>query len=210
MRAVLVPVKGLPQIVNIDGSLRSLQKLVGGSIEPVVWRKGYMAWANEEGLIHGLPYNDGPVVITRKSQAHSGLSDRDIDYVMMELGTPMAFGTEKVIVHHGSKLGASLPDVPDDGNVHIIGGTAFVNRPPPGELSPSALRAKPKAEQIININIEGKRTPVRIIIRPDGVYAAGVQKKVGRTWVNIIGTGNTREAALHQMLAQYAIRFESR
>jgi hypothetical protein len=59
-------------------------------------------------------------------------------------------------------------------------------------------------DQIININIEGKRTAVRVIIRPDGVYAAGTQKKVGRKYVNVIGAGSTREAALQDMLMKYA------
>lgn len=59
-------------------------------------------------------------------------------------------------------------------------------------------------EQILNINIAGKRTPVRVILRPDGSYAAGTQKKVGRKYVNVIGSGSTREAALHDMLAKYA------
>lgn len=59
-------------------------------------------------------------------------------------------------------------------------------------------------EQILNINIAGKRTPVRVILRPDGSYAAGTQKKVGNKYVNVIGSGSSREAALHDMLAKYA------
>jgi hypothetical protein len=65
-------------------------------------------------------------------------------------------------------------------------------------------RAKPQSEQIIDIRIAGKQTPVRIIVRPDGDYAAGTQKKIGRKYVNVIGQGSNREAALHDMLAKFA------
>tara|TARA_R100000734_G_C3287657_1_gene80042 strand:+ start:144 stop:437 length:294 start_codon:yes stop_codon:yes gene_type:complete len=55
--------------------LEVLQKVVGGYIEHVQLSDGRSMWANEEGLMHGLPYNPkaselagrmivGPVAIT--------------------------------------------------------------------------------------------------------------------------------------------------
>ena len=46
-----------PNIREIDGSLESLQDIVGGWIEHVGIRKGLGMIINEEGKLHGLPEN---------------------------------------------------------------------------------------------------------------------------------------------------------
>lgn len=67
MRVLHVPAQGKPEVKDIDGSLGSLQALVGGYIEALPGVPGYAnedrltvgtpGYANEEGLIKGLPYN---------------------------------------------------------------------------------------------------------------------------------------------------------
>lgn len=46
-----------PQVAEIGTKLEDLQKEVGGYIEFVDLEDGVSAVANEEGLIHGLPFN---------------------------------------------------------------------------------------------------------------------------------------------------------
>lgn len=59
MRIIYVPVGGYPEEREIDGSLESMQKLVGGYIETVPHEKVPMCLyiLNEEGKIMGLPPN---------------------------------------------------------------------------------------------------------------------------------------------------------
>lgn len=47
--------QALPYPLRTDGSLESLQKLVGGFIEVVYLPNGMVLVCNEEGMIHGLP-----------------------------------------------------------------------------------------------------------------------------------------------------------
>jgi hypothetical protein len=60
----------------------------------------------------------------------------------------------------------------------------------------------PMNEQIINVNIAGKRMPVRLLEKPDGSWAAGVRLTVKRKIVDVIEKGSTKEEALHKMLAR--------
>ena len=45
------------EIIEIDGSLESMQDVVGGYIEIVPWVKGLVLVVNEEGKLLGLDYN---------------------------------------------------------------------------------------------------------------------------------------------------------
>lgn len=56
-RAILIDVKSEPKVIETDGSLRSLQALVGGSIEAFCAIAGEtpLLWVNEEGLFSCQP-----------------------------------------------------------------------------------------------------------------------------------------------------------
>ena len=51
MKAILVPVGAMPRIVEIDGSLKSMQEAVGGNIELCSWvfNEQPAVYVNEEG-----------------------------------------------------------------------------------------------------------------------------------------------------------------
>ena len=58
MRVLFIPCGKRPEIREIDGSLKSMQELVGGLIEDVSWDDEKMALiCNDEGLLLGLPPN---------------------------------------------------------------------------------------------------------------------------------------------------------
>lgn len=58
MRVLFIPCGKKPEIREIDGSLKSMQELVGGLIEDVSWDDEKMALiCNDEGLLLGLPPN---------------------------------------------------------------------------------------------------------------------------------------------------------
>ena len=58
MRVLFIPCGKKPEIREIDGSLKSMQELVGGLIEDVSWGDEEMALiCNDEGLLLGLPPN---------------------------------------------------------------------------------------------------------------------------------------------------------
>ena len=58
MRVLFIPCGKKPEIREIDGSLKSMQELVGGLIEDVSWDDAKMALiCNDEGLLLGLPPN---------------------------------------------------------------------------------------------------------------------------------------------------------
>jgi hypothetical protein len=42
---------------EIDGTLKSMQGLVGGLIQPIDLAEDTVMWVNEEGLLADLPYN---------------------------------------------------------------------------------------------------------------------------------------------------------
>lgn len=61
MYAVTITAEGDYEIVPFESGLRYLQAAVGGLIEAVdfeVMDLDHTLWLNEEGKIHGLPYND--------------------------------------------------------------------------------------------------------------------------------------------------------
>lgn len=54
---IVIPVTGSVEAREIDGSLESMQALVGVYIQPIQLKGRTTLWVNEEGLIHGLPLN---------------------------------------------------------------------------------------------------------------------------------------------------------
>jgi hypothetical protein len=58
MRVLFIPCGKKPEVREIDGSLASMQELVGGLIEDVCWGDEKIALiCNDEGLLLGLPPN---------------------------------------------------------------------------------------------------------------------------------------------------------
>lgn len=55
---VRVPANDMPEVKNIDNSLKALQELVGGNIEITSFDEGVLLVCNEEGRIHNLPINE--------------------------------------------------------------------------------------------------------------------------------------------------------
>lgn len=59
LKVLMVPAAGTPTLKDIDGSLESMQKLVGGYIETDAICPGILAVVNEEGIVSDLPVNLG-------------------------------------------------------------------------------------------------------------------------------------------------------
>lgn len=57
IRAIRIEVGSNPEVVFIESGLDSLQSEVGGLIEAVSLDPKTDAYVNEEGLLHGLPFN---------------------------------------------------------------------------------------------------------------------------------------------------------
>lgn len=58
MNVLLIPVESEPMVVDIEVTVKSLQDAVGGYFQPVgVGRADAVAYVNEEGLVHDLPFN---------------------------------------------------------------------------------------------------------------------------------------------------------
>jgi len=53
MKAIPVPVGEMPKLIEIDGSLKSMQKAVGGNVEPCSWvfNDEPVVYVNEEGKL---------------------------------------------------------------------------------------------------------------------------------------------------------------
>lgn len=85
MKVMLIKPNSFPEVVEIDGSLESLQQLVGGYIEPIY--KGEYIWlVNEEGNLIHLPQNIyglvGNIVIVRNGvEDFESLTDDDIERI---------------------------------------------------------------------------------------------------------------------------------
>lgn len=76
MKAMLMPVDGKPELVDLDDSsqLAELQKFVGGYIEALTFRvqgREAVGWLNEEGKIQEppLPYNQRATILARTYEA---------------------------------------------------------------------------------------------------------------------------------------------
>lgn len=58
MKVLVVEVGQQPMVKEIDDSLRSMQEIVGGYIQPVYpWREEVALVCNEEGKLNGLALN---------------------------------------------------------------------------------------------------------------------------------------------------------
>lgn len=58
MKVLVVEVGRQPMVKEIDGSLRSMQEIVGGYIQAIYpWMEEVALICNEEGMINGLPLN---------------------------------------------------------------------------------------------------------------------------------------------------------
>lgn len=58
MQVVILECGRIPYLADIDGSLESMQKIVGGYIEPVLLGgDGLILVCNEEGKLRGMPKN---------------------------------------------------------------------------------------------------------------------------------------------------------
>lgn len=66
MEALYIEVGKCPRKVEIDGSLKSMQKLVGGFIECAYYFPDVVLVCNGEGMIQGMPFNR---VIQKDGQA---------------------------------------------------------------------------------------------------------------------------------------------
>ena len=97
MRVVIKEPGQAPQIVSIDGSLKSMQKLIGGHIQHVSIKEGIGLLVHEEGKILGLDknfhlskYNDticGPVVFVGEiGEEFTSLTEADIEYISANFG----------------------------------------------------------------------------------------------------------------------------
>ena len=58
MKAILIPVEGKAEIIEIDNELEALQKAVGGYIETVTIAKDCCLIVDEEGLLKQYKRND--------------------------------------------------------------------------------------------------------------------------------------------------------
>lgn len=58
MKVLVIEVGQQPMVKEIEGSLRSMQEIVGGYIQPVYpWREEVALVCNEEGKINGMALN---------------------------------------------------------------------------------------------------------------------------------------------------------
>lgn len=58
MKVLVIEAGRQPMVKEIDGSLRSMQEIVGGYIQPVYpWREEVALVCNEEGKINGMALN---------------------------------------------------------------------------------------------------------------------------------------------------------
>lgn len=72
MLVVVINTDGTAVKQEIDGSLASMQAIVGGLIQPIDLVEDCTIWVNEEGLLLGLPYNYIATDLT--NQWYQGLS----------------------------------------------------------------------------------------------------------------------------------------
>lgn len=72
MLVVVINTDGTVVKQEIDGSLASMQAIVGGLIQPLDLTEDSTIWVNEEGLLLDLPYNHVATELLR--QWYQGLS----------------------------------------------------------------------------------------------------------------------------------------
>lgn len=90
MKVLVYRPQEAPAVEDIPNTLAALQALVGGYVEAIYLPDGYIAVANEEGLLQGLAPSAhlpgqvlvGPVAVTKTDPADpeqfAGLTDADV------------------------------------------------------------------------------------------------------------------------------------
>jgi hypothetical protein len=112
MRVLKKPVDGKPVVVEIGGSLESLQESVGGYIEAVGLFDKLTLICNEDGKLTGLPYNFmlpngdhvvGDVIFVREDKSNfCSMSDSDIKKICHTFGFGPLPATETKDLPFGS------------------------------------------------------------------------------------------------------------
>lgn len=91
MRVMIVPVEGQPYPKNIENNLESLQKEVGGYIEPMRTKlDGIIVLVNEEGALNQMENPPNPwlgtfgqaVVLGTQGEEFTGLTTENLNDVM--------------------------------------------------------------------------------------------------------------------------------
>lgn len=91
MKAIIKEVGKPPRIEDIENTLQTLQKLVGGYIETVTLHNNVILICNEEGKLQGLPQNFGigrdvivgtAVFVSQNKGDFADLDDWQIDDIM--------------------------------------------------------------------------------------------------------------------------------
>lgn len=94
MKIVLYRVGSPSEVIEIDGSLRSMQTLVGGYIQTVTYAKDLVLICNEEGRLQNLPGNrivSGQLIVgdfficSFNADELVSLSEKQIDELLEEL-----------------------------------------------------------------------------------------------------------------------------
>ncbi|MEG0165156.1 DUF3846 domain-containing protein [Anaerorhabdus sp.] len=86
-----------PEVATIDGSLESMQKVVGGYIEEIIIEKDIVLICNEEGRLSGLQPNrlvGGNMIVgtfflandNRFGENYGSLTDEQINRMMKRFG----------------------------------------------------------------------------------------------------------------------------
>jgi hypothetical protein len=73
---------------------------------------------------------------------------------------------------------------------------------------PTPRTPKPLSDRTVSISVGGERVPVRVLQWSDRVFASGMKVRLplsGGRKVEVVGHGATTEAAMHDMLAKYAV-----
>ena len=91
MKVIIKKVGQQPEIVDIENTLESMQKIVGGYVELVHVRTGCVMLCNEEGGMQGLPYNFtlgnagivGDVLFTKPDgETFTDLNEHDVEMIL--------------------------------------------------------------------------------------------------------------------------------
>ena len=91
MKTIIKKVGQQPEVVDVKNTLESIQKIVGGYVELVHVHTGCVMLCNEEGRLHGLPYNFnlgnvnilGDVLFTKPDgENFTDLNESDVEMIL--------------------------------------------------------------------------------------------------------------------------------
>ena len=95
MKIVVIPTRGKVEVKEIDGTLKSLQELVGGYIEPApiasLTARDIVPLVDEEGLLYGLEPNENLfpfffvgtcVLVGRDREDFVSLTDEQVSFAL--------------------------------------------------------------------------------------------------------------------------------